>query len=77
MNDQTVDAIFEAGHSKEDKISAVHFVQFRPLPIWIDALKTLTSQVFMVINHKQYKAKQEVSEAMRLEWLTDLGENQT
>jgi len=77
VNDHTVDANFEAGHSKEDKISAVHFVQFCPSPIWIDTLKTLTCEVSMVINHDQYQARQEVPEALRLEWLVDLGEGLT
>jgi len=74
VSDHKVDANFEAGHSKEDKISAVHFVQFAPSPNWIDALKTLTCEVSTVINHEQYQERQEVPEALRLEWLADLGE---
>ena len=37
--EHTVYGEFEGGHSKEDKISAVHVVTFRPLPDFVRALK--------------------------------------
>ena len=75
VDNHTVDAKFEAGHSKEDKISAVHFVQFAPSSAWIAALSTLTSVVSMVINHEQYQERQKAPEALRSEWLADLQGN--
>jgi uncharacterized protein DUF3501 len=62
---------FEGGHSKEDKISAVHFVRFRPTAEFLDAIKD--SPLSIVVNHSAYQAEALVPEAMRQEWMADLG----
>jgi hypothetical protein len=67
----TVHGSFEAGHSKEDKISAVHFVRFRPGPAFVAALGAGTP-AFTVISHPRYLAKAPVPSEMREEWLADL-----
>lgn len=69
---QTVFAEFEAGHSKEDKISAVHFIRFRPGSEWIAALRAGTQPV-MALTQGAHSAEAKVSEEMREEWLKDLG----
>ncbi len=68
---QTVFAEFEPGHSKEDKISAVHFIRFRPDPGWITALRTETSPV-MTLVQETHSAEAKVPAPMRDEWLKDL-----
>jgi len=65
-------ANFEAGHSKEDKISAVHFVRFLTTPAFRDHLAQPESPAFLTITHPQYQAKGLVSQEMRDEWLHDL-----
>ena len=71
IGNQTVFAEFEAGHSKEDKISAVHFIRFRPDPEWISALQTGT-QPLMTLAQETYSAEAKVPAEMREEWLKDL-----
>lgn len=63
---------FEGGHSKEDKISAVHFVKFCPSPEWIRELAQEGASVSIRIDHSAYRKEAEVPEAMRQEWLADL-----
>jgi len=64
---------FEAGHSKEDKISAVHFVRFRPSREFVDALAEGTG-ASVAIMHPRYPAKAPVPPEMTEEWLADLRE---
>ncbi len=72
VNDQAVFADFEAGHSKEDKISAVHFVRF-PVPAsFVNALRDDEAHAGIRITHEHYRAEANVSPAMREEWLKDL-----
>lgn len=70
---ETISAEFEAGHSKEDKISAVHFVRFRPHASFLEHLTNKEKPASLHINHKAYQAEATVSEEMRQEWLSDLG----
>jgi uncharacterized protein DUF3501 len=63
---------FEGGHSKEDKISAVHFVKFRPSSDWIRALAQDGTSVSIRIDHSAYCREAEVPEEMKQEWLADL-----
>ncbi len=63
---------FEGGHSKEDKISAVHFVRFRPTTDFVAALFD-GQAASILVNHAAYKAQAAVPEELRREWLTDLG----
>ena len=72
VGDQAVFADFEAGHSKEDKISAVHFVRFAVPPAFVNALGEDGSRAGIRITHEHYKAEANVPPAMREEWLKDL-----
>lgn len=72
VGDQAVFAGFEAGHSKEDKISAVHFVRFAVPPAFVNVLGEDGSHAGIRIAHEHYKAEANVPPAMREEWLKDL-----
>ena len=74
VGDQEVYAEFEAGHSKEDKISAVHFVRFKTNPSFRQLLGNLDIPVSLGITHPRYQAEVGVSKEMREEWLKDLKE---
>lgn len=63
---------FERGHSKEDKISAVHFVRFCPPPEWIREVAAEDADVSIRIDHPAYRREAKVSDEMRQEWLADL-----
>ncbi len=69
---QHVFANFEAGHSKEDKISAVHFVRFLTTPAFRDHLAQPEMPAFLTITHPHYQAKALITPEMREEWLQDL-----
>lgn len=73
IKDQAVFADFEAGHSKEDKISAVHFVRFPVPPSFVQALGQDGARAGIRITHEHYGAEANVPPAMREEWLKDLG----
>ncbi len=72
VKEQAVFADFEAGHSKEDKISAVHFVRFMVPPAFVNVLGEDESHAGIRITHENYKAEANVPPAMREEWLKDL-----
>lgn len=63
---------FEGGHSKEDKISAVHFVKFCPSSEWIRELTQDGTSVSIRIDHPAYRWEAAVPGEMRQEWLADL-----
>ena len=63
---------FEGGHSHETKISAVHFVRFKPTAAMIAALADLRQRVTLSIDHNGYRAQVSVPGTMREEWLNDL-----
>jgi len=64
---------FEGGHSHETKISAVHFVRFRPTPSMTAAFADLRQPVMLTVHHRDYHAEVPVPGSMREEWLSDLG----
>jgi hypothetical protein len=64
-------AQFEEGHSKEDKISAVHFIKFKFTPEQINDFKDFRNEVKVVIDHQNYKAEAVVSDEMRQELIKD------
>jgi len=72
INREKIFANFEAGHSKEDKISAVHFVRFSTTPLFRDHLAQPEISAFLTINHPNYQAKALVSSEMKEEWIHDL-----
>ncbi len=63
---------FEGGHSHETKISAVHFVRFRPTASMRAAFADLTKPVTILVSHGAYREEVPVSGSMREEWLSDL-----
>ena len=65
--------LFEGGHSHETKISAVHFVRFRPTASMTAAFADLYVPVTLTVHHHEYHAEASVSGSLREEWLSDLG----
>ncbi len=63
---------FEGGHSHETKISAVHFVRFRPTASMTAAFADLRQSVMLTVHHHEYHAEVPVPGSMREEWLSDL-----
>jgi hypothetical protein len=64
--------VFEGGHSHETKISAVHFVRFRPTASMITSFADLHVPVSLTVHHHEYHAEAPVPGSMREEWLQDL-----
>jgi hypothetical protein len=73
--DGTCFAEFEGGHSHETKISAVHFVRFRPTVAMKAAFADLRVPVSLTVRHNEYHAEAPVPGSMREEWLSDLTES--
>jgi Protein of unknown function (DUF3501) len=63
---------FEGGHSHETKISAVHFVRFRPTDTMKAAFADLRQPVSISVSHGCYREEVSVPGSMREEWLADL-----
>lgn len=63
---------FESGHSKEDKISAVHFVRFQPNKKFLAQLPKIDIPASIRIAHEHYQCEVKVSKLLRHEWLADL-----
>ena len=63
---------FEGGHSHETKISAVHFVRFRPTASMTAAFADLRQPIMLTVHHHEYHAEAPVPGSMREEWLSDL-----
>lgn len=67
-------ADFEGGRSHETKISAVHFVRFRPTASMKETFADLRRPVAISVSHNGYQEEASVSGSMREEWLSDLSE---
>ena len=63
---------FEGGHSHETKISAVHFVRFRPSESMTRAFADLHQPVSLTVDHNGYHESAAVPGSLREEWLSDL-----
>ncbi len=59
---QKVYAEFEAGHSNESRISAVHYVRFKFTPEVIKLWRAEKEEIFMVIDHPEYQAKTKLND---------------
>ena len=68
---------FEGGHSHETKISAVHFVRFRPSSTMKQAFADLRQPVSLMVDHNGYRETTPVPGSLREEWLSDLGAEAT
>ena len=75
MGDDRCGALFEAGHSSEEKLSAVHYVRFRLTPQQQRGLADSTVQVRLVIDHPHYQASTVLSRHTRLALLDDLNKS--
>jgi len=66
-----IPARFEEGRSKEEKMSAVHFLR---LPVPLPAREALSggAPARIVVSHPRYRAEAEIPQAMRQELLLDL-----
>jgi hypothetical protein len=68
--DFAVPGQFEAGHSKDDKLAAVHFVRFALPP---GARRAFAREpVAVVVDHPGYRARAELAEEVRAALLEDL-----
>lgn len=68
----TIPGIFEAGRSKEDKISAIHYVKFPFTPEQREAFIKGEEEVFITIDHPNYKETVRLSEGVRKSLSEDL-----
>jgi hypothetical protein len=68
----TVYGEFEGGHSHETKISAVHFVRFKPSSALVATLRRREIPVTLSVDHATYREATVVPWDMRREWLADL-----
>jgi uncharacterized protein DUF3501 len=67
-----IPARFEGGHSKEEKMAAVHYLRFPVPPEAREALRDPGQRVRLVVDHPHYRAEQELSPAVRSELVKDL-----
>ena len=70
----TIHAVFEEGHSKEDKISAIQYVRFRFTPQAREAFVACREEAWGVIDHPNYRARAKIWDAMRQSLIQDLME---
>ncbi len=68
-----VPARFEEGHSKEEKMAAVHYLRFALPDGARAALADPAQPVRLVVDHPNYKAEALVPAAVRAEIIADLG----
>lgn len=62
---QAIPAVFETGHSREDRISAVHFVRFRLDEQARKALMRENGKIQVEIRHPGYEAVVQIPESTR------------
>ncbi len=67
-----IPARFEGGHSKEEKMAAVHYLRFPVLAEARAALADPAQTVRLVVEHPNYRAESEVAPGVRAELLRDL-----
>ena len=67
--EHAVAGLFETGHSKADKISAVHFVRFSLTPDEIAAFQR--EGVVLVVDHPNYRARVTLSSEIKATLLED------
>ena len=61
---------FETGHSREDRLSAVHYLRFPLPPIAVARLRTEPAR--LVVDHPNYRAEAAVAPELRAALLEDL-----
>ena len=65
-------ARFQEGHSKEEKMAAVHYLRFAVPPAARAALADASRTAALFVDHPNYKAEAPLSSALRAELLKDL-----
>jgi len=70
--DVSLPAHFEEGHSKEEKMAAVHYLRFAVPPAGRAALADASRPAALVVDHPNYRAEAPVPAALRAELLKDL-----
>jgi hypothetical protein len=68
----SIHGLFEAGRSKEDKLSAVQYVRFRLDPAAQAAFMDASQPAQLVIDHPHYRFSAEVKEDVRRSLMEDL-----
>jgi TusA-related sulfurtransferase len=63
---------FEEGRTKEEKMSAVHFLRFRLSTEAVRSLRDPARPALLVVAHPNYEARQELGSSVRAELLRDL-----
>jgi len=71
VGNHSIHACFEEGHSKEDKISAVHYVKFRFSEAMLQAF-VKGEKTELVIDHPNYKARTVIGPDTRQSLVEDL-----
>jgi Protein of unknown function (DUF3501) len=66
-----IPAFFEDGHSKEEKMAAVHYLRFR-VPVDVAARLAAGDPARLVVEHPRYKAEALLPQALRAELQGDL-----
>jgi hypothetical protein len=66
-------ARFEEGHSKEEKMAAVHYIRFPLDDAAVRGLQDPKVAVRVIVDHPNYEATVEVGPALRAEMVADLG----
>jgi hypothetical protein len=69
---QRVPARFEEGHSKEEKMAAVHYIRFALPDAARAALADPKRPASLVVDHPNYRAQAEIPPAVRDELIADL-----
>jgi hypothetical protein len=69
-----IQAVFEEGRSKEDKISAVQYVRFRFTPEARGVFAAGREEAWVAIDHPNYRARATIREEMRQSLIQDLVE---
>jgi hypothetical protein len=72
LGDLRIPGRFEEGRTKEEKMSAVHFLRFRLTPEAIRDLRDPDRPAFLIVDHPNYKAEHALAAPTRQELLRDL-----
>jgi hypothetical protein len=73
VDDVHIAARFEEGRTKEEKMSAVHFLRFRVPAAARAALADPATPVALEVRHPRYEARETLPPAVRAQLLRDLG----
>lgn len=73
VGEETVPGIFETGRSQEDKISSVHYVRFKFTDELIRSFVDRRKRVYLVIDHPNYRKREELDMASRISLARDFG----